>query len=218
MLQSAAMAENSVIWQWLARQKWVALVAGGLRRLGIHLVWVNQRDLTISPTLDTDLTGLEIRCATSAECLAACADQELQLDASFVRWAFAAGAICHGAFIGDQLVAYAWRTQQLAPHRVRVQVQVGPGFSYGFKAFTKAEYRGRGLYPAIADAERQSCIDAGVTKGVSFTEMHNSASLRADLKFGNRILGAAGFVEFGSFLYTFHDANVRRTGFRFIPP
>ena len=78
-----------------------------------------------------------------------------------------------------------------------VDVIVLAACSYGYNAFTLPAYRGRGIYPAIAQAEVSTCRAQGFTRGISFTEVYNVSSLEADKKFGNTRVGLAGHLRLG---------------------
>ena len=223
-LSSTSMGQRSTWIGWMSEHAPIRFVARNLRRIGVHLVVVNTRSLShslLSPNLPN---GISIRRATLDDCLLACRDPEMGLQDTFVYWAFEQGAMCHAAFeetnsgsnLNTRMVSYAWRTQHHAPHTSNIRVHIGATHSYGFKAFTLPAFRGLGIYPAIAVAECTTCAGEGVTTGISFTDLHNSASLQADRKFGNRILGLAGYIQVGSRVYTFHDAAVKRTEFRFV--
>jgi len=56
------------------------------------------------------------------------------------------------------------QTRSLAP------AAVPNSLSYGYKAFTLPEFRGQGIYPAIAQREMSTCDSLGLNTGVSFTE------------------------------------------------
>lgn len=97
-----------------------------------------------------------------------------------------------------------------------VDVIVPAACSYGYNAFTLPAYRGRGIYPAIAQAEVSTCRAQGFTRGISFTEVYNFSSLEADKKFGNTRVGLAGYLRLGKRLVTFRSPAVKRLGMQFV--
>ena len=109
--------------------------------------------------------------------------------------------MCHAALKDGQVVSYAWRSSTAAPHEADISVVVPNSLSYGYKAFTLPEFRGQGIYPGIAQREVSKCSSLGLTTGVSFTELRNTASLRADRTIGNRRVGLAGYFRLGGWVW-----------------
>ena len=188
-----------------------------LKRTGQSLVRVNVRDFSnnITPQIPTD--GITVRLATLDECLRAARDPTMQMKIDFVETAFDQAAMCHAAFAEDKMVAYAWRATKTAPHNDIVGVKISNDASYGFKAYTHEDYRGLGIYSAVTHAEYETCRDLGVKLGVSFTDVGNIASIRADKKLGNRCVGIAAILRFGSTVRCFNSAAAIAAGFRFVP-
>jgi len=189
-----------------------------LRRMNIVVSWVNGRSMTNPPhgQAQTLPAGIRIGPATREECLEATADPNLDMTREFVEQAFSRDSFCVAAFHDGRMVSYAWRASRCAPHTGTVVVRVDADSSYGFKALTLPAYRGLGIYPAIARAEVALCRARGLDRGVSFTDIDNLASIKADVKFGNEIIGLAGIAKLGRTTVAFHDAAVRRSGFRFV--
>ena len=115
------------------------------------------------------------------------------------------------------VICATWRAIHRAPHIHQLDVRVPAGWSYGYKAFTKGNFRGKGIYPAIAHAELDTCSNLGLTRGISITDVGNRASESADGKLGNARVGLAGFVKMGKYRFRFRSRSVRKTGFDFIP-
>ena len=189
-----------------------------LRRLNIVVSWVNGRSMTDPPHGEVQAlpAGIRIGPATREECLEATADPNLDMTREFVEQAFSSDSFCVAAFHEGRMVSYAWRAGCCAPHMDTVVVRVAADSSYGFKALTLPAYRGLGIYPAIARAEVALCRARGLVRGVSFTDIDNLASIKADVKFGNEIIGLAGIAKLSRTTITFHDSAVRQSGFRFV--
>ncbi len=193
------------------------LVGRILRHLGQQVVWFNERDFTASALQVAASPRFDARRASLEECLTAAQDPVMQLTAPFVTTAFAEGAMCHATFSDGQMVAYAWRASKTAPHDTLVGIQISPGVSYGFKAFTHPEYRGLGLYSAITAVEYATCQVSGIRTGVSFTAWDNVASKAADDKLGNTRVGAAAILSFGGRVKCMHSKGALSSGIRFVP-
>ena len=171
--------------------------------------------IQLAPQIPAD--GITVRLATVDECLHAARDPAMQMKLGFVETAFDQATMCHAAFVENKMVAYAWRATKTAPHNKNVGVQISNDASYGFKAFTHKDYRGFGLYSAITHAEYVTCRDRGVKMGVSFTDIGNIASIRADKKLGNRCVGIAAILRLGSTVRCYNSKSAVAAGFRFVP-
>lgn len=203
----------------IARTEASAVTGRAFARLGVHLQWVSVRDMKKTPAnAQLLVSDLEVRQVTRSECLSACSTPELGLEIEFVNHAFDNGGMCHAALSDDGIVSYCWRTTRAGRvlHRPGVEVEVSDQFSYGYKALTLPEYRGRGIYPAIAEAERKNCVKYGILNGISFAAFSNLASLRSNQKFGNEILGVAGYRVTIGHTQVFREPKVSRAGFSFV--
>lgn len=175
--------------------------------------------MTKTPTNAAALiSDLEIRQVNKNECLSACSNPGLGLEKEFVTRAFNDGGMCHAALSGNNIVSYCWRTTRAGrvPHVPGVDVEVSDQYSYGYKALTLPEYRGRGIYPAIAEVERKYCAEHGILKGISFAAFSNLASLRSNQKFGNEVLGLAGYRTTRAHTQVFREPRVSAAGFSFV--
>ena len=185
--------------------------------LELTFVWVNTREFAKTAPDVSIPDEIEVRIARLEDCLHAVMDPQMGLTEPFVRTAFAQEALCHAAFVENQMVAYAWRSQSSAPHNKWVGVQVEQGLSYGFKAHTHPNFRGLGLYAAITAAEYETAQKRELRSGVSFTQWRNTPSINADRRLGNRRVGIAGIIRMGSLVYCLHSPGAKAAGFRFIP-
>ena len=184
-----------------------------LRKMGLEVNYVMTRPLQeADPGL---FDGIECRLATLEELHVACQTPELELSREFVDAALKNDDCCCAGFDGERMVAYAWRTGVEAPHAKGVRVVVGEKQRYGYKVFTLPDYRGRGIYPRIANLADREFLRRGKVNTVSFTAIANYSSLAADKKMGNRKLGIALVWKLGSWMGVFHSPGVTSAGFRF---
>ena len=198
-----------------AQHKTTCLVGRLTARAQIFSAWVNVRRLQQNNRVDIP-TGVSIMLASIEQCLQATHNRSLQMSEQFVRYAFANEMMCHAAFVHDKMVSYAWRSEHSAPHTEELDVAIAPGYSYGFKALTLAEFRGKGIYPAIAEMEQRECLARGLHHGISFTETHNRSAIIADRKFGNTIVGLAGYIGTKNRPQCFRSKSVAQLGFGFV--
>ena len=93
------------------------------------------------------------------DCLRFGGEPELDLDRDFVRAAIERGDLMFGAFDGDSLVSYVWRTTTTAPHNDRLWVRADRPYCYCYKSLTLPPYRGKRISPAahlFSDVEMAS--------------------------------------------------------------
>ena len=119
------------------------------------------------------------------------------------------GDLCCGAFDCDKLVSYAWRSGLEADHVPGIKVVVAEHCRYSYKAFTRPEYRGRGIYPRLTRLEDREYMRSSKTTVVAFTATHNYPSLQLDKKLGNNTIGLAGYWEIGRHFLIFHTPGVK---------
>lgn len=200
-------------WGWTR-----ALYAALMRRLRRWLVLcrIHSRPMQDRPTFLEDDPALPVRLLSRQDLLRAVEQMPAQLDRGFVEAALARGDVCAGAYDGDRLVSFVWRSFSMAPHEPGLWVEVQKPFRYGYKAYTHPDYRGRHLVSRIAVHTDRLCLERGFTHAVGFIETHNYSSITADLRHGNVLVGYAGYLHlFGRWL-PFRTPGARRHGFRFI--
>ena len=167
------------------------------------------------PALEGLGNGLTMRKATREDLIQAAEFNPEQLSVSFVNEALAKGDYCAAAFDGEQMVAWAWASFDSAPHGDGLRVKVEAPFSYGYKWFTKPEYRGRGIIGPLANLRDQLGAETGVTHNVGFTETHNYASQRSSQRLGAIVVGYAGYLKFFGKAYPFRSRGAASHSFRF---
>ena len=186
-----------------------------LRSHGVFLCWVHTREMSDHQPREVLPANVTVERLSTAACHQAARNPALDLPPEFVTDALARGDMCHAARVDGKVVSYAWRSCSTAPADPGIEVCVPSGYSYGYKAFTLPDHRGQGIYPAIASAEISSCQTAGLTHGVSFTEVYDYSFLNAEQKFGNTRVGLAGYVRIGRKIVTFSCPAVKTLGLRF---
>ena len=184
------------------------------RRGGVHLYQVFQRKLD-GATPWPFPAGYEPVALSVSEALAACVDPDLQLAASNVRAAYAAGGVCVGARHGGALVGYVWFALTAAPDTARVWVKVPPKAIYRYKALVLPAHRGKRIAPALYRFSDHLFAQTGRDLVVNCIATHNFASKAASLTSGAQGLGYVAYWHNGKRFVSFHSPAVRALGLRF---
>lgn len=185
------------------------------RGLGLHLYWVFSRNPRHADVCSPRTDGLLIRELTATEVERFARDPALEIDARVIRAMREQQHLCFGALRGERLVAYTWMSFGTAPHEHGVSVHIRPPRGYGYKAFTRPEYRGRRIWPALVQAAELAVPQYGCDRVLSFIEIDNFASLAAARRIASRRVGFAGYLRAFDRCYTFNSSGARRAGFRF---
>ena len=197
----------------LARSLFQRLMAANESWLNIS--YAMERDLRKSTSPPTVDPRFSFRLLTQEELALACEDPRIEISAEFLRAALDRGDLCIGAFDGERLVAYTWRSFKETSHADDLFLSFEKPHRYGYKAFTLPEYRGLRLQECITPVSDQFCIDRGYTHGISFIQTHNYASLTMSLRVGSVPVGLLGYLRIFGRVFTFRSAGARRRGFGF---
>jgi hypothetical protein len=162
--------------------------------------------------------GIVTRVMTSDDLARAQLSAPAQFEPDFVAAAQARGDFCVGAFDGDRIVSFGWRTFSTAPADDGLWVGTPRPFPYGYKAFTDPAYRGRHLRDVVSLAGDQICLARDCTQMIGYRETHNFASIASSLRRGSVFVGYAGWFKLFGRVWAFHSPGVRRLGLRFYRP
>lgn len=128
---------------------------------------------------------------TGDELAAMAGDAAWDLGPSFLPRLAAGHDRCWGAWCGGRLAGYSWyATGSIEPeHAAGIALGLPHDMAYMYKALTRSEFRGRGLYGrAIAGALRELEAE-GITRLVALVDWTNLDSLAGCRKLGFRSLG-----------------------------
>ena len=201
-------------WGW-KRSLFLRLVSRLRTLVGLHLYRVGLRPLVRQAR---QLDGISVRIASPDELLQAASDPALDMRADFVRSALARGDFAIGAFEGDRLVGYAWRTFTAAPDVDDLWVRVDRPCHYLYKGFTLPSHRGRHIQVAIPLFSDRYFLDQGYTSEVGIVDIANFASINNGKRLGRRKIGHAGYVKWFGRCIPFRTPAVKRIGFQFFKP
>ena len=159
--------------------------------------------------------GIQLRTVPDEELVRLTDDRELGLDRTFVEAAIERGDVMFGAYDGDHLVSYVWRSVDSAPHEDGIWVRVKRPYCYSYNSFTRPAYRGMRLSPAAHLYSDTEMLSRRFTHRAGFVSITNLESLAAGKHMGTNPIGYAGYLEmFGRRLF-FRSKAVRDIGFEF---
>jgi len=199
-------------WGWL-RTFYRLVLQIGSDYLGINAVLVRGRLLSAEFDNPITLADIELRQIEPEELESSIDDPELDLDRKFVDAALERGDIGFGAFDKSQLVAFTWRTMTSAPHTDRLWVRAGHPYSYAYKSFTRRDYRGNRLLPALILYSDAEMLKLNYTHRVGFIALANFASLATGSYHGSRKIGYAYYLNWFGRYFCFRTRGVKDIGF-----
>jgi hypothetical protein len=204
-------------WGWMRMLfKWLMWSLG--KYAGLHIYRVNKRPLGGYPgSLDLP-SGISLAIVPPGKLLDAAVDPRLDMDPNFVRAALARGDLAFGAFDGDLLIAYVWRTFTAAPAEDGLWVRVDRPCHYAYKAFTLPSYRGKRIHIAISLLCDKYFMERGYAAEVGFSEISNYPSIAAAKFLGRRRVGFAGYVRCLGRRISFRTPGLKKLGFEFFEP
>ncbi|HEX2482149.1 MAG TPA: hypothetical protein VHQ69_09735 [Methylomirabilota bacterium] len=71
------------------------------------------------------------------------------------------GDLCVAAFEGERLIAYVWRAFGSTPAEDGLWITVPKPARYGYKSFTRPEYRGRHIQQVLSFSTDRLCFERG---------------------------------------------------------
>ena len=200
-----------------AQSGWTrALLSRAIWRLQLHLgLYIsrgNVRPFARSPEEPVLPDGITLRVLALEDLLEAAPDPELELEPDFIRGALARGDLACGAFEGDRLVGYSWRTSVTAPYFDDVWVRIEGRFHYIYKSFTRPSHRGRRIHIAITRFADRISVERGHVAELGFIEISNMLSFLAAKSLGRRRVGYAGYLKVFGRYFTFRTPGIRKIG------
>ncbi len=159
--------------------------------------------------------NIDIRLASADELVSASRELPDQLSRAFIESALDRGDVCAAAFVGSTMVAWQWSSFTIAEAAERLWVSFERPFRYGYKGFTRPEYRGRRIARQVMRFADSECLKRGYTDTIVYVETHNYASLANLARLGNRCVGYAGYLKLFNSYLTFRTPGVKRHAFRF---
>ena len=162
--------------------------------------------------------GVTFRLVSDEELLSSVDDIALPLQDEFVGPAMDRGDLAFGAFHEGVLIAYVWRSTGSAPHYDDCWVHVARPYSYSYNSFTRPEFRGKHLLPALMMYSDHDMRKKGYTHRVGIAAVTNFASLRMGKHMDSHTIGHVGFLKWFGRYHFFRSVPAADIGFRFFQP
>ena len=204
-------------WGWL-RTTYHMIMRGAGVYLGIHVFAVRTRITTIAISSPNKLPEIEFRQIESHELVSLIDDPELGLGREFIRAALERGDLAFGAFDKSLLVAYVWRSTTSAPHTDDLWVRVNRPYCYSYKSFSRRDYRGNHIVPALILYSDREMLNLGYTHRAGFIAVTKFASLAMGDHMDTRTTGYVGYLEWFGRYFSFRTKAVAEIGFEFFEP
>jgi hypothetical protein len=123
-----------------------------------------------------------------------------------------------GAFEGDRLIGYSWRTFTAAPDMDGLWVRVDRPYFCGYKAFTLCSHRGRRIHASVALFSDGYLLERGYAAEVGFVDTTNLASLAVAKFLGRQRIGYAGYLKWFGRCIPFRTPAVKKIGAELFEP
>lgn len=186
--------------------------------LGFNVFAARARVTTTEISSPSKLPELKFRQIESSALLSLTDDPELDLGREFVQAALKRGDLAFGAFDESLLVAYVWRSTTSAPHTDKLWVKVDRPYCYSYKSFSRNDYRGNHIVPALVLYSDREMLNFKYTHRVGFIAVTNFASLAMGDHMGTRTIGYIGYLEWFGRYFLFRTKSVAEIGAEFFEP
>jgi hypothetical protein len=187
------------------------------RHLGMNCLRILERTPGMASAARTP-AGIACRVLAEKEVVAFAADRALDMDAQWVRNAYARGALCLGALQNGRLAGYTWLAYGDTPFARGVWIALDPALRYSYKSFVRPECRGQRIIQALHAFADQPALWRGRRRSIDFVAAENFASLSALDRTGARTLGYVTYVRLFGALIAFRSAGMRRAGIGLYAP
>jgi len=159
-----------------------------------HVLVQNLAELSATPA---QVTGLEYRWLTADEVRAYACDPANDLEAAMAPHLEDKRNFCFAALDGRVLANYSWYALDSIPpeHSLGAGLSFPPDTVYFYKAYTRPDYRGRGVHPTALSRAASFFAERGISRLIAIIEYANWPSLRSHAKLGFRDAGR--FVKAG---------------------
>ena len=101
----------------------------------------------------------------------------------------AVGEECFGVFVDGELASHAWYSERACPLRSGIHVRFDPRYAYSRWAYTRPEYRGRGLHALGKRHALRHYAAQGRLGVLSTVKATNFESLHSAKRQGSRAVG-----------------------------
>lgn len=202
----------------VGRSLYALLAEKVLRRVGLRIFVIHLRPHHGNAAPHGAGEAVELRVLGWQELEEHAREPELEMSPDFLAEARARGDLCAGALDAGRLVAYVWRAFAPAPAEDGMWVRFRKPHRYGYKAFTRPEYRGLHLQSALAPTTDALLEALGYTHAIGYVDLSNYPSRRSSERHGNQAIGYAGYWRLFGRAWAFESPGAKRHGFAFFDP
>ena len=161
----------------------------------IRCVWMDLDDWRRQNPVNT--VPFEIRLLAAEDLKSQKMFSELDLDSHDVALAMASGADVIAALQGETIASYLFVSTVSPGLNDDLALEFDERLAYFYRAFTRPEFRGRGLMPAVLQAAMRRCASRGDRGVVACIDIGNWPSRRAFRSAGFKTLATIRFANVG---------------------
>ena len=185
---------------------------------GVEFFHIFRRELSPGQDIPDDVHNEYQFCRLDvSELITAAGEPKLELQPEKIRAAADRGDLFFGVYSGKELVAYRWYgVDRPVPCENGLLLEFSaPGRAYGYRTFTRPDYRGRRLHlHSTRDADTR-LAKLGVVHAVGYISARNLPSLRSNARLpGVDRVGLITVLRFGSVTRVFSSRGAKAAGVR----
>ena len=139
-----------------------------------------------------------------------------EVSESFLEDVFQKGDACFGIFDGETLVSFGWYSTRPTATSDDLTITVPGEHVYLYKAFTRAEYRGRRLLAIGTSLALREYVALGYTGLISYIESNNFSSLNAFSRAGAAEIGRLRLIKWRGHVGLIASHGLEGSGVQFV--
>lgn len=159
------------------------------------------------------VAGFEARFVGEDELWKYANDRAHEITPEFLRSALSRGDRCYALFEGKALAAYGWYSDLRTPLGEHFMLHFDRGWTYMYKGYTMAAYRGKRLHAAGMCGALRELTDEGRNGLISCVASNNFASLHSVTRMGYRIFGDVYLLRAAGRSFAYATRGCRPYGF-----
>jgi hypothetical protein len=140
----------------------------------------------------------------------------LELPEQFTQEALANGDDCFGAFVEEELCAYAWYATRPSYSAENSIALFDSNYAYAYKNLTLPEQRGRSLQKLIKEFTFEHYLKLGKKGVIVAIDSINFASRASTEGSGAKKIGFCAYIKYKSLLINFCSSGAKRVGFKLV--
>ena len=121
---------------------------------------------------------------------------------------FSSGHLCFVARYDGQIISASWASTEKAwSHYLSSEILLKQDEVYVFDSFTKPDFRGLSISPAVREEMIRYFCSAGYRRMIIAVIPENRSNIRAVQKVGFSPFGIMGYIKVGPWRWNFHKVN-----------